>query len=167
VLAHLWHTFVVLIKTPFLNGDLIWGIVPLYFGWLVNELTSAKASFRTAIQTGFTFIWAAAQWIYQYGHRRPLTAPPISVNALLAVNMFVTLLVLGIGLLALISGIRRKFPPHCKFLGYTRFSAYFMVAIFPIQAHYLAWTWDRLLAIVVFAVPVWLIVHVGLMPLRR
>ena len=167
MIAHLWHAFTVLIKTPFLNTELIWGIVPLYFGWIVNELTSSKASFRTAVQTGFAFIWAAAQWIYQYAHRRPAHAPPISVDALLAVNMFVTLLVLAIGVIALVSGVRRKFPKRLKFLGHSRFSAYFMIAIFPMQAHYVAWTWDRLIAIVVFAVPIWIVVHCAFMPLRK
>ena len=166
-MQHLWHTFVVLVKIPFLHTELIWGIVPLYFGWLLNELTSSKASFRTALQTGFTFIWAAAQWLYQYAHRRPVHAPAISVDALLAVNMVVTLLVLVIGIVALVSGIRRKFPRHAKFLGHSRFSAYFMIAMFPMQAHYLPWTWERLVAMVVFAVPIWLVVHFGFMPLRR
>jgi hypothetical protein len=167
VIAHYWQTFVVILKTPFLNTELIWGIVPLYFGWLLNELTSSKASFRTALQTGFAFIWAAAQWLFQYAHKRPVTAPLITVDALLAVNMVVTLLVLAFGLLALVCGLRRKFPKHGKFLGHTRFAAYFMVAMFPMQSHYLEWTWDRLIAILIFAIPVWLVVHVGLMPLRK
>lgn len=70
-------------------------------------------------------------------------------------------------MLALVSGVRRKFPKYCKFLGHTRFAAYFMIAMFPMQAHYLAWTWERLVAILIFAVPTWLLVHVGLMPVRR
>lgn len=41
-----------------------------------------------------------------------------------------------------------------------------MIAIFPIQAHYLAWTGARLIALVAFAVPVWLVLHFGLMPVR-
>src|SRR4051812_24844665 len=100
-MAHYWHTLVVIFKTPFLHTDLIWGIVPLYFGWMLNELTSSKASFRTAVQTGFTFVWAAAQWLYQYTRRHPPHAPVISPDALLAANMFVTLLVLAVGVLAL------------------------------------------------------------------
>ena len=162
-----WHTFTEILKTPFLHTELIWGIVPLYFGWLLNELTSSKASFRTAVQTGFTFLWAAAQWLFQFAHKRPVKAPVISVDALLAVNMIVTLLVLAFGLLAFISGVRRKLPKHCKFLGHTRFAAYFMIAMFPMQAHYLKWTWEHLITILIFAVPVWLVVHVGLMPLRK
>jgi hypothetical protein len=166
-MSQLWSTFLVILKTPFQYTDLIWGIVPLYFGWLLNELTSSRASFRTAIQTGFTFVWAAAQWLYQYMHKRSPNAPPITIDALLAVNMFVTILVLAIGVLALISGLRRKFPKGCKFLGHSRFAAYFMIAMFPMQTHHLKWTWDELVAIVVFAVPVWLVVHVGLMPVRK
>ena len=63
---HYWSTFTELIVAPFENGALIWGIVPLYFGLLLNELTSDKASFRTAIQTGFSFLWAGAQWLWPF-----------------------------------------------------------------------------------------------------
>lgn len=41
------------------------------------------------------------------------------------------------------------------------------ITIFPIQAHHPPWTWDRLAAIGLFAVPVWLVLHVGLMPVRN
>ena len=43
-----------------------------------------------------------------------------------------------------------------------------MITIFPIQSHYpgMDWTLDRLMAIIVFAVPVWLVLHFGLMPVR-
>jgi hypothetical protein len=163
----MWFTFREIITVPFHNTELIWGIVPLYFGWILNELTSARASFRTAIQTGFTFTWAAAQWLFQYAHRRPAHAPVISADALLAINMIVTLAVLAVGLLALWSGLRRRFPRGAKFLGHSRFAAYFTIAMFPMQAHYLPWTADRLLAVLAFAVPVWLVVHLGFIPLRR
>ena len=162
---HYWDTFVVIVLRPFQQTDLIWGIVPLYFGWLLNEMTSSKASFRTAIQTGFTFIWAAAQWLFQ--NTRRLKLPEISFDALMAANMFVTLLVLAVGVLALVSGLRKKFPKYCKFLGHSRFAAYFLVMMFPMQSGALEWSWDRLVAIVLFALPAWLLVHVGLMPVRK
>lgn len=167
MITALWHEFFLIVQKPFLHADLVWGIVPLYFGWLLNELTSSKASYRTALQTGFTFVWASAQWLWQYARKRPPTAPMITVDALLAVNMIVTLLVLAVGLVALGSGLLKKFPRHGKFLGHTRFAAYFMITMFPMQAHYLTWTWERLIAIVVFAVPAWLVVHLGLMPVRK
>jgi hypothetical protein len=130
-MSYYWHTFLIILRTPFLETEMIWGIVPLYFGWFCNELTPSKASYRTAVQTGFTFLWAGAQWLFQYAHQRPRSAPVISVDALLAVNMIVTLLVIAFGLMAFVSGIRRKFPKHFQFLGHTRFAAYFMVAMFP------------------------------------
>jgi hypothetical protein len=62
VIDHYWPIFVQLVRVPFENAELIWGIVPLYFGWLLNELTSSKASYQTAVQTGFSFVWAGANW---------------------------------------------------------------------------------------------------------
>ena len=159
-----WLAFEELISTPFEHAALIWGIVPLYFGLLLNELTSNKANFRTALQTGFSFLWASAQWLWPYfSHQTDL--PRINA-ASLPVNLLVTFLVLLLGAVALASGLRKKFPKHLRFLGHTRFANYFMIAIFPIQSHWLSWTWERLLAIVFFAVPVWLALHFGLMPLR-
>lgn len=163
----LWTTFAELAATPFRHVELVWGIVPLYFSWLSNELTSSKRSFRTAIQTGFSFLWAGAHWSYQYFSAHPEASRRITPEALLAVNVMVTMLVLMVGLAALVTGLRRKYPPYGSFLGHTRFSNYFMIAIFPIQSRYLDWSWERLVAVLVFAVPVWLLVHVGLMPLRK
>jgi hypothetical protein len=166
-MEYYWQVFLELGRTPFAHTQAIWGIVPLYFGWMVNELTSAKASYTTAIQTGFGFIWAATHWIYQYAYVSSGKATPAISPALWSVNALVTVLVLLIGVLALISGLRRKYPRYGSFLGHTRFSNYFMIAIFPIQANYLAWSWDRLAAIAIFAVPTWVILHFGLMPLRK
>src|ERR1041385_6783417 len=154
MLAHYGNTFAQLVTVPFFQVSLIWGIVPLYFALLLNELTSSKANFRTALQSGFSFIWAALQWLYPFFKPRGHNVPDIELNAMLPVNLFVTFLVLALGILALISGLRRKFPKYCVFLGHTRFSNYFMITIFPIQAHYLAWSWDRVVAIAAFAVPV-------------
>lgn len=162
-----WATFVELIQTPFQHLELVWGIVPLYFGLLLNEMTSAKASFRTAIQTGFSFCWAATQWIYPFFKLHARGGPRLELGAMLPVNLLVTFLVLALGILALVSGFRRRYPKYCTFLGHTRFANYFMVAIFPMQARFLEWTWDRLVAIILFAVPIWLVLHFGLMPIRH
>src|SRR5690349_4750946 len=162
-----WATFLELIVTPFQRLELIWGIVPLYFALLLNEMTSAKANYRTAIQTGFSFLWAAAQWIYPYFKPHGPNGPRVEWNAMLPINLLVTALVLAFGAIALYSGIRRRYPKYCAFLGYTRFSNYFMITIYPIQAHYLAWSWERLTAIALFAIPIWLLLHFGLMPIRN
>jgi len=166
MLSYHCHAFLQLVRTPFLHQTLVWGIVPLYFGLLLNELTSDKATFRTSLQTGFSFLWAGAQWLWPYFHPHGFGKPGLELGALPAVNLIVTLLVIMLGVVALISGLRKKFPGHLRFIGHTRFANYFMIVIFPIQAHYLAWTWERLFVIGLFAVPVWLALHFGLMPFR-
>jgi hypothetical protein len=162
-----WLTFLELMRTPFEHLTLLWGIVPLYFALMLNELTSPKANFRTAVQTGFSFIWAGAQWLYPYFQSQAARGARPQMHAFLSVNMVVTFLVLALGLVALVSGVRRRFPKGGSFLGHSRFSNYFMITLFPIQAHFLAWSWMRLWAIVLFAVPVWLLLHFGLMPFRK
>ncbi|HWI57255.1 MAG TPA: hypothetical protein VNZ22_08510 [Bacillota bacterium] len=161
-----WAIFVELIRTPFQDISLIWGIVPLYFALLLNELTSSKASYRTAIQTGFSFLWAAAQWLYPFFKSAGHAGMRVSVPVSLPVNLFVTFLVLVFGAIALVSGLRRRYPRYGSFLGHTRFANYFMITIYPMQAHCLPWTWERLGTIALFALPVWLVLHFGLMPLR-
>jgi hypothetical protein len=164
---HYWSTFAGLILTPFEHVSLIWGIVPLYFGLLLNELTADKASFRTAIQTGFSFLWAGAQWLWPHFAAQPAQFPGM-LTALQPVNL-VTFFVIVMGAIALVSGLRKKYPKNLRFIGHTRFANYFMIMIFPIQSHApgMEWTWSRLIAIAVFAVPVWLLLHFGLMPLRK
>lgn len=170
MIHHYWISFAELIRTPFQHVELVWGIVPLYFGLLLNEMTSAKANFRTAIQTGFSFLWAGAQWLYPY---LKLNGPDahLELKEMSPINLVVTLIVLVFGLAALASGIVKRYPKFGRFLGYTRFSNYFMIMIFPmqtpIQEFHLAWTWERLAAIGLFAVPIWLVLHFGLMPFRQ
>ena len=162
-----WATFAELIATPFGHAQLVWGIVPLYFGLLLNELTADKADFRTAIQTGFSFLWCGVQWLWPYFVPHAAHWHYLELNAMLPVNLLVTFLVLALGVVALASGIRRKFPKRLRFLGHTRFANYFMITIFPMQTHYLPWTWERLAAIALLAFPLWLVLHFGLMPLRK
>lgn len=167
LIQSLGAVFAELIRTPFQHGELVWGIVPLYFGLLLNEMTSAKANFRTAIQTGFSFLWAGAHWMYPYFKPQAPGGPRLELDGWLPVNLLVTGLVLALGLVALVSGFRRRYPAFASFLGHSRFSNYFMIAIFPIQAHYLPWTWERLAAIALFALPAWVVLHFGLMPFRK
>ena len=155
--------FVQLIVTPFEHLSLIWGIVPLYFGLALSELTSSKANYRTALQTGFSFIWAAMQWLFApHGNQ----GDHLTLNPMTPINYVVTFLVLGLGVVALVSGFRHRFPQYCQFLGHTRFANYFTIAIYPMQTHYLIWTWGRLGAVIIFAIPFWLALYFGLMPFR-
>jgi len=165
MISSLWDIFLELIKTPFRHQELIWGIVPLYFAWILNEMTSPKASFHTAIQTGFSFLWAGIQWTYPIFQNHP-SGHRLKLGGLFAINIVVTLLVICIGLLALWSGVRRRYPKNFSFLGHSRFSNYFMIAIFPIQANYLSWSTSRCVSIVLFAIPIWILISLVFIPLR-
>jgi uncharacterized membrane protein len=163
-----WNSFGELIRTPFQHPDLIWGIVPLYFGWLLNELTERKATAKTALQTGGALLWSGAHWLYLSLYSRPFWTVKVNLlNNLFAVSVMVTMAVIALGLVALVSGIRKKFPPGSSFLGHARFSNYFMITIFPIQSNYLQWSWTRVIAIIMFAIPIWMLMHFGLKPWRK
>ena len=134
----------------------MWGIVPLYFSWAVAELSGEKANFKTAIQTGFNLLWAGAQWAWQYT-RTQGAGGRLDLSGLFAVNVVVTILTIALGAVALWSGLRRRFPKYGSFLGRTRFSSYLTITLFPVQANYLAWSWDRLIAVLLFTVPTWIV----------
>ena len=164
----LGFTFWELIRTPFKHADTIWGIVPLYFGWVISEITDPKATYRTALQTGGSLLWAGAHWGYLSLYSRPSWMVKINLlNNLFAVSVVVTFGVIVLGALALACGLRKKFPKGCSFLGHVRFSSYFMITIYPIQANYLQWSWERVIAIVIWALPIWLTLHFALKPWRR
>jgi hypothetical protein len=120
---HPLAVFAELIRTPFQHLALVWGIVPLYFALLLSELTSDTKSFRTAIQTGFSFLWAGAQWLYLYRILADTpTASEVALKGLHPINLVVTGLVLVLGVVALYSGLRQRYPKYTSFLGHTRFS---------------------------------------------
>jgi|CZKM01.1.fsa_nt_gi hypothetical protein len=94
---HHLAVFAELIRTPFQNLGLVWGVVPLYFALLLSELTSAKKSFRTALQTGFSFLWAGAQWLYLYRNAAAPTASIVALKGLQPISLVVTGIVLVLG----------------------------------------------------------------------
>jgi len=143
-----------LVRKPFQHTELVWGIVPLYFSWATAELTGAKANFNTAIQTGFNLLWAGAHWAWQYTQSQGVGGR-LNLSALFAVNVLVTALTILLGAIALVCGLRRKFPKYWSFLGHSRFSSYLTITLFPIQSNFLKWSWDRLIAIGIFAIPTW------------
>ena len=163
----LWNVFRELLVVPFRHVDMVWGIVPLYFSWITAELTATKASPRTALQTGFTLLWAGANWTWQTLRERPEGLPPVSLDALLMVKSAVTLTVLALGLIAFVAGIRRRLPKTFRFLGHARFAGYFLITIFPMQSAFLPWTWARVAAVAAFAPLVWILVQGLTYPIRR
>lgn len=167
VIGTLAASFLEIVRVPFQHSELIWGIVPLYFSWAVAELTAAKATYNTAVQTGFALLWAGSHWLWKSFPNAPRSNAPWIPQGLVSLSGWVTVIVVVLGALALVSGLRRRYPPGMRFLGHTRFAGYFMIALFPIQAGELSWTWVRVSAITFFAVPIWILLHLLLKPLLR
>ena len=162
-----WFAFIQLLEAPFRRADLVLGIAPLYFALVLSEATSTRANFRTAVQTGFSFIWSGVLWLYPYFRAQGPAGAELDLHTMLPVKMFVTFLVLALGVVALVSGLRRRFPKYGRFLGYTRFANYLIITIFPLQVGALRWAWVYVGAIAIFALPCWMVLHFGLMPLRK
>lgn len=158
MLERLITEFLLLVATPFRHISLVWGIVPVYVAWVFSELTPQKRSYRTALQTGFSFVWSAAQWYWKWEGRGK--APGVA-------NLVCTAIFAVFGLLALWSGVRRRFPKRMEFLGHARFANYLVIAVYPMMAGYLSWTMPRAAAVAVFAPVVWVLVHLVLAPFRR
>jgi hypothetical protein len=161
---HLGLVFWNLISIPFHHSEMVWGIVPLYFGWILNEMTSAKKSFQTALQTGFALVWGGSHWLWMAVQH---DAHYLRSFAQASANLVVTIAVIAIGIVALRAGIRRRYPKFLGFLGHSRFGNYFLIAIYPIQAGAIPWTLDRVEAIALFAVPIWIAVNLAFIPVRR
>jgi hypothetical protein len=160
MLNNLALAFLGLVAAPFRDISMIWGVVPVYVAWLMSETTPQRRSYRTALQTGFSFVWSAAQWYWRFeGHAR---GRPPGVVSLVFTALFALF-----GLLALWSGIRRRFPKRMAFLGHARFGNYLLVAVYPMMAGALPWTFLRAAAVAVFAPVVWAAVHFLLLPFRK
>jgi hypothetical protein len=68
---------------------------------------------------------------------------------------------IALGLFTILLGLRKKDKALCEVLGHTRFSCYFIIAFYPMQAGFRStpWTWENLAAILVFAVPCWFLIY--------
>ena len=47
----------------------------------------------------------------------------------------------------------------CEVLGHTRFSCYFIICFYPMQAALVPWNWPNMAAILIFAIPCWFLIY--------
>jgi len=71
----------------------------------------------------------------------------------------VTAATIALGVFTIILGFRKKDKALCEVLGHTRFSCYFLIAFYPMQAGLLRWEWSSMATILIFAVPAWFLVY--------
>ena len=66
---------------------------------------------------------------------------------------------IGLGVFAIILGLRKKDKTLCEVLGHTRFSCYFIITFYAMQAGLVPWNWPNMATILIFALPCWLLIY--------
>jgi hypothetical protein len=145
------HRFVYLLGVPFDNLGTVWPILPVYTTLILGELYKSKVSFSHAVGNGFVMLWAGLNWSRHLANAS-VTSYLFSSKSL---AWIVSVVAIGLGVFAIVLGIRKKDKALCEILGHTRFSCYFIICFYPMQAGLLQWSWTNLAAILIFALPCW------------
>ena len=150
-----WGRFIHLLVVPFDNLGTAWPILPVYTTLILGELYKSKVSFGHAVCNGFVMLWAGLNWARHLANAS-ITSYLFSSKAL---AWIVAAGAIGLGVFSIVLGIRKKDKALCEVLGHTRFSCYFIITFYPMQAGLVRWSWPNMVAILVFALPCWFLVY--------
>ena len=147
--------FVHLLVVPFDNLGTAWPILPVYTTLILGELYKKKVGFSHAVGNGFMMVWAGSSWI-----RHLMNANKLSyLFSSKALAWVVAAVAIGIGVFAIVLGLRKKDKAMCEVLGHTRFSCYFIITFYAMQAGLVQWNWPNMAAILIFAIPCWFLIY--------
>lgn len=146
-LARLIHLLVV----PFDNLGRAWPILPVYSTLFLGELYKSKISFHHAVGNGFVMLWAGVSWAMHLSQ--------VSFLHFKTLPWIVTACCIGLGVFAIVLGLRKRDKALCEVLGHTRFSCYFLITFYPMQASLIPWLWPNVAAILLFALPCWFLIY--------
>ena len=150
-----WGRFIHLLVVPFDNLGAAWPILPVYTTLILGELYKGKVSFGHAVGNGFVMLWAGLSWARHLANAS-ITSYLFSSKAL---AWIVAAAAIGLGVFAIVLGIRKKDKALCEVLGHTRFSCYFIITFYPMQAGLVRWSWPNMAAILVLALPCWFLIY--------
>ncbi len=155
-----WTTWLKLVTEPFRYFGSVWlGILPLYVTLALGELYKSKVSFGHAVSNGFVMLWAGLNWgarLSGIGWTGYVTE---FSKAQMSVAWLVTAATVALGVFTIVLGFRKKDRGLCEVLGHTRFSCYFLILFYPMQARLLRWDNTNVIAVLLFALPVWFVVY--------
>jgi hypothetical protein len=155
--GQLLERFVHLLIVPFDNLGTAWPILPIYTTLILGELYKSKVGFSHAIGNGFVLLWTGLNWA------RGLANASVMSYLFTAKSLawIVSAAAIGIGVFSIILGFRKKDKALCEVLGHTRFSCYFLIALYPMQhvPQLVKWSWNNLMAILIFAIPSWFLIY--------
>ena len=144
-----------LIVCPFRHMGTVWGILPVYTSMILGELYKNKVSFSHAVCNGFVMLWAGLNWA-QHLANASVTSYLFTSKAL---AWIVTACCVGLGVFTIVLGFRTKDKALCEVLGHTRFSCYFIILFYPMQAGLMRWDWTSVASILIFALPAWFLIY--------
>ena len=148
-----------LLAAPFRDLGAVWmGLVPLYVSLLLGELYKSKVSFGHAVGNGFVMLWAGINWAMHLSNLG-LFAYLGSAGDRVTLAWIVAACAIGLGIFTIVLGFRKKDKTLCQILGHTRFSGYFLITLYPMQVGLVRWNWPSLAAVLVFALPAWLVIY--------
>ncbi len=147
--------FVHLLVTPFDHLGTAWPILPVYTTLILGEIYKGKVSFGHAVVNGFAMLWAGLNWSRHLANAS-ITSYMFSSKAW---AWIVAAVAIGLGAFAITLGVRKKDKALCEVLGHTRFSCYFIILFYPMQAGLIRWNWPCLAAILIFALPCWFLIY--------
>ena len=148
--------FVELIVVPFQHIGRVWyGILPVYTTLVLGEMYKSKVSFGHAVANGFVLVWVGLSWA-RHLSTASITSYLFSSKAL---AWIVAATAVGLGIFSIVLGLRKKDKALAEILGHTRFSCYFIIMFYPMQAGLVKWSWQAMAAILIFAIPAWFLVY--------
>jgi hypothetical protein len=148
-----------LLIAPFRHFGAVWlGLVPLYVSLLLGELYTKKVSFGHAVGNGFVMVWAGVNWTMHLSNLG-FFAYLGDLRSRTAIAWMVAVCAIGLGIFAIVSGLRKKDRTLCEVLGHTRFSGYFLLTLYPMQVGMVTWNWASLEAVLIFALPAWVLIY--------
>jgi hypothetical protein len=150
-----------LIVAPFRDFSVLWpGLIPLYVSLVLGELYKSKVSFGHAVGNGFVMLWAGINWAMHLSNLG-FFAYLGSVRDRTALAWIVAACAVGVGIFTIVLGLRKKDRTLCQVLGHTRFSGYFLIALYPMQVGLVRWNWPSLASVLIFALPAWLFIYLA------
>ena len=141
-----------LLVVPFDHFSQAWYVImPLYTTLILGELYKGKIGFGHAVGNGFVMLWTGLNWARNLSQ--------ISILHFRALPWIVSAACIATGVFTIILGFRKKDKALCQVLGHTRFSCYFLITFYPMQAGLIRWEWTTLAAILIWAIPAWVLIY--------
>jgi len=147
--------FIHLLVVPFDHLGTAWPILPVYTTLILGELYKRKVSFGHAVCNGFVMLWAGLSWMRHLTNANPLSY----LFSSKALAWIVAGGAVALGVFAIVLGLRKKDKALCEVLGHTRFSCYFIITFYAMQAGLVPWNWPNMATILIFALPCWFLIY--------